>query len=258
MENTYRSLSSRRYDLSKLTDSEQAFLEEVFALYRQRPHWDEFRRQWIDLGRERLWKEKVEVGSASYRICQDLAARLGIAEGKVAPPDYRDHLADLIEERFGSRYAFCKKTGIDQGHLSRVLAGKKHLASNTLFEVLEALGVQIDLVEPEEIFRRAPDPFVPASPTEILSGLEYHIATLRNLLAMAEDYPPEEQATLLAGEGLFDDGLEQVRLLVKAGRGLQEVVTEALTQALAEKARVAREVADSADEEREAHGKVAG
>lgn len=90
MEKTYRTLSGRRYDLNQLTASEQAFLEEVFARYRQRPHWDEFRRQWIDPGRERLWKKKIEVGSAPCRICHDLAARLGIAEGKVAPSEYRD------------------------------------------------------------------------------------------------------------------------------------------------------------------------
>lgn len=257
MEKTYRSLSGRRYDLTQLTPSEQTFLQEVFTLYRQRPLWNEFRRQWIAVGRERLWHRRVAVGSTPYRICQDLASRLGIAEGKVAPPDYRDHLADLIEERFGSRYAFCKQTGIDQGHLSRVLAGKKHLASHTLFEVLEALGVQIDLVEPEEIFRRASDPFVPATPTELLSGLERHIAALRGLLTLAETLPTHEQATLLDG-GPPDDGLEQVRLLVKAGRGLLEAVTEALTRALSEQARVAREVAAAAADELEAHGKVAG
>lgn len=34
--------------------------------------------------------------SVACRICQDVEARLGIAQGKVAAPDYRDYLADLI------------------------------------------------------------------------------------------------------------------------------------------------------------------
>lgn len=255
MAQTYRSLSGRRYDLGQLQSYEQAFLAEVFALYRERPAWDMFRRRWIELGRERLWAKRVEVGSTAYRICQDLAARLGVAEGRVAPPDYRDHLAELIEERFGSRYAFCKQTGVDQGHLSRVLAGKKHLAADTLFEVLAALGVQLDLVEPEELYERVADPFAAASQTEILSRLERHVAALRHVLAKAKECPPDEWTGLL---GSLDGTQESLRRAIESGRDLREVVSEALTQALAEMARVAREVAATADEQRELHGNVAG
>jgi hypothetical protein len=49
----------------------------------------------------------------------------------VAPPDYRDYLADLIEERYGSRYRFCKETVLDPGHLSRVLSSRSKLSSRT-------------------------------------------------------------------------------------------------------------------------------
>jgi len=35
-----------------------------------------------------------------------LANVLEYPQGKVAPPDYRDYLADLIEEKYGSRYKF--------------------------------------------------------------------------------------------------------------------------------------------------------
>lgn len=150
MSRLYTTITGRRFDLDQLAAEERALLGRIEALFRERPAWDEFSQAWIKLGREMLWKDgRVPVGHPVYRICQDLAARLGIAEGRLARPDYRDRLADLIEERFGSRYHFCKQTGIDQAHLSRVLAGKKHLAPGTLSRILEALGVELALVDRE-------------------------------------------------------------------------------------------------------------
>ncbi len=241
----YRALSGRRYELGALTAAERAFLEEVFALYRQRPAWDEFRRRWVALGRERLWGRKVAVGSAPYRICQDLAARLGIAEGKLAPPDYRDRLADLIDERFGSRAAFCKATGLDPGHLSRVLAGQKHLASSTLFEVLSALGVELELVEPEELVQRAQNPFGPPSLAERLCDLERRVSDLKDLLARAADLGLEQQAELVrraTSSGARPDPEDPCAPL-----------RIALSAALAERASVASELAALAERERAAH-----
>lgn len=148
----YTAITGRRFDLEQLTPAGRSFLAEVEALFRHRPGWDEFSRAWMTLGREALWKQgPVPVGGPVYRICQDLAARLGLVEGRLSPPDYRDRLADLIEERFGSHYQFCKQTGIDQGHLSRVLAGKKHFAAKTLFDVLEALGLEMVVVDRERL-----------------------------------------------------------------------------------------------------------
>ena len=72
-----------------------------------------------------------------------------IAQGKVAPPDYRDYLADLIEERYGSRYRFCKETGVDPGHLSRVLASRSELSVQNLQRILEALHAAL-VIQPEE------------------------------------------------------------------------------------------------------------
>lgn len=92
--------------------------------------------------RRRSWTD-------SDRICQDLEARLGIAQGKVAPPDYRDYLADLIEERYGSRYRFCKATGVDPGHLSRVFASQSQLSLQSLQRILDALHAAL-VIQPEE------------------------------------------------------------------------------------------------------------
>jgi hypothetical protein len=85
----------------------------------------------------------------AYRICQDLEARLGIAQGKVAPPDYRDYLADLIDEKYGSRYRFCKETGIDPGQLSRVFASRSDLSLEALKKLLQVLGAAL-VVQPED------------------------------------------------------------------------------------------------------------
>src|SRR4051812_5723326 len=104
---SYRTLSGRRLDLRTLTAAERAALAEVRALHRTRPAWDDFANAWVPLARARVWgKKKVPVESTFYRVCQDLELRLGVAEGSIAAPDYRDRLAGLIEERFGSRYAF--------------------------------------------------------------------------------------------------------------------------------------------------------
>ncbi len=112
--------------------------------FEESPEWSEFSAWWT----RELEQSGLTVASVAYRICQDLEARLGIAQGKVGPPDYRDYLADLIEERYGSRYRFCKETGFDPGHLSRVFAGRSELSLQSLQQILEkmhaALVIQLD------------------------------------------------------------------------------------------------------------------
>jgi transcriptional regulator with XRE-family HTH domain len=82
--------------------------------------------------------------------------RLGIAQGMVAEPDYRDYLIDQIEERFGSRYRFCKETKIPQAFLSQVLSGKKDFSVEMLRRAAQALGLGLallpkaDFAEPAE------------------------------------------------------------------------------------------------------------
>ena len=249
----YRTLSGRRFDLSQLSSEEQAFVDEVFALYREQPPWERFKSQWVRLGRKRLWKRKVDVGAPAYRICQDLATRLGVAEGKVAPPDYRDLLADLIEARFGSRYAFCKQTGIDQGHLSRVLAGKKHLAPNTLFEVLDSIGVSIDLVDSAELFRRAQAPFLAGTTADRLRSLEVRVSALRDLAARLEQATTPEQRRALASQpSAFAeaDPLATFRPLLATGEDVAAVVDATLDAAYREQAELGKQITAEAEAQR--------
>lgn len=132
----YETITGRRLSLAELSPVERELLARVEERYAAKPEWSEFGAWWP----AQLQEAELSETSPAYRICQDLEARLGIAQGKVAMPDYRDSLADLIEEQYGSRYRFCQETGIDPGHLSRVLAGRSELSVTSLQEVLRQLG----------------------------------------------------------------------------------------------------------------------
>lgn len=141
----FQTITGRTLDLGKLDKKEREFLAVVQRRYERRPEWSKFASWWTGEYR----RSGLPATSIAYRICQDLEARLGIAQGKVSPPDYRDYLADLIEQRYGSRYRFCKKTGIDPGHLSRVFASRSELSLQTLQRVLEYLHVAL-VIQPQE------------------------------------------------------------------------------------------------------------
>ncbi len=141
----FQTITGRTLDLRKLDKKEREFLAAVQRKYEKRPEWSEFASWWV----ENFRRSGLPVESVAYRICQDLEGRLGIAQGKVSPPDYRDYLADLIEERYGSRYRFCKETDLDPGHLSRVFASRSELSLKTLERVLEKLHAAL-VIQPEE------------------------------------------------------------------------------------------------------------
>jgi transcriptional regulator with XRE-family HTH domain len=142
---SYRTITGRRLGLGELDASERRFLAAVQERYECDPEWSAFASWWS----ASLRAAGIARTSPTYRICQDLEARLGIAQGTVAPPDYRDYLADLIEERYGSRYRFCKETGVDPGHLSRVLSSRADLSLQVLQKVLGVLHAAL-VIQPEE------------------------------------------------------------------------------------------------------------
>ena len=141
----YQTITGRRLDLGRLTEKEREFLGTIQRKYKRKANWSEFASWWF----EKFKTADLTTDSPTYRICQDLESRLGIEQGKVAPPDYRDYLADLIEVRYGSRYRFCKETGLDPGHLSRVLAGRAELSLKTLLKILGKLQASL-VIQPEE------------------------------------------------------------------------------------------------------------
>ncbi|MBI2571156.1 MAG: hypothetical protein HYV63_29470 [Candidatus Schekmanbacteria bacterium] len=85
-ERIYWMITRRPLDLDGLDDRERAFLARVRGRYETRPECSELAAWWIAASQE-LGLEKA---SPVHRVCQDLQARLGIAQGDVAPPDYRD------------------------------------------------------------------------------------------------------------------------------------------------------------------------
>lgn len=160
MKAVYQTITGRRLKLDRLSANERKFLAAVERKFRGRPEWSEFASWWVS----RIGKAKLPVSSAVRRICQDLEARLGIAQKKVAAPDYRDYLADLIEERFGSRYKFCEAAGIDAGQLSRVFASRAELSLPALQKILHVLGAALVIQAEETVEAKA-------SPEEAIRAL---------------------------------------------------------------------------------------
>jgi transcriptional regulator with XRE-family HTH domain len=142
---TYQTITGRKLNLARLRDKERKFLGAVRRKFAGGPEWSAFATWWV----REFQRSGLSNDSLAYRICQDLEARLGIAQGKVSPPDYRDYLADLIEERYGSRYRFCKETGVDPGHLSRVFASRSELSLQSLQRILETLHAAL-IIQGEE------------------------------------------------------------------------------------------------------------
>jgi transcriptional regulator with XRE-family HTH domain len=143
----YQTITGRNIPMSKLAEAEYVFLELVARKYRPKQDWTRFAAWW----NAEFKATGLNTSSVVYRICQDLEARLGINQGKVSPPDYRDFLVDLIDVHFGSRQEFCEATELDPGQLSRVLAGRGDLSMKVLQKVLEVLHAQLVIQTEEEV-----------------------------------------------------------------------------------------------------------
>ncbi|MCI0462693.1 MAG: hypothetical protein L0Z62_37565 [Gemmataceae bacterium] len=142
----YQTITGGRISLSNLTDAEHNFLTKIAKKYSSRQDWTRFAAWW----NAEFNAAGLTTSSVVYRICQDLEARLGIDQGKVSPPDYRDFLVELIDTQFGSRQAFCRATEVDPGQLSRVLASRGDLSMKVLQKVFEVLHGHLVIQTEEE------------------------------------------------------------------------------------------------------------
>lgn len=145
----YSDLRGRTYHLCDLDESERDLLE-VFVQYAQdHPDWGEysnFRRARIsDFYAARGLDRRQTIATPLWRIAQDIGSRLLVAAGYALVPDYRSDLEDLIRENFRTRREFCEATGISEDMLSHVLAGRKHLAIDTLSQALERIGYRLQI-----------------------------------------------------------------------------------------------------------------
>jgi transcriptional regulator with XRE-family HTH domain len=149
----YETLTGRKVDVRGLSAPERRVLTALLREFRAEPDADAFAGSWTRKVIPRVMKLPAEARTAHplYVIGQDLELRLGIAQGTVAPPDYRDYLLERIEEKFGSRYKFCQATGIPQAALSQVLSGQKDFSLGRLQEIAEALDLGLALLPLEEL-----------------------------------------------------------------------------------------------------------
>ena len=146
MKNKYVTTENENFKLEKLSKKEYEFLKIVMSYYYKKPDWDLFSNYWINEGHKTLWKRtprRKVVETPIFRICQDLEIRLGIKQGKTRLRDYRDELEELIDKTYESRYQFCKKTGIAQDTLSRILNKRREPSLRLLNSILDALGYKI-------------------------------------------------------------------------------------------------------------------
>jgi len=144
---TYTDYRGDVWSLADLDDEERKLVQTLKRRAAATSDWCEFSNFWSKaVGKfydaRRLSRAKT-VNTLPYRIAQDLSSRIGLASGMMRLRDYRDDLADLIRTRFKTRREFCTATGLSEDMLSHVLAGRKHLAIETLMKALDRIGLEI-------------------------------------------------------------------------------------------------------------------
>jgi hypothetical protein len=75
----FQTITGRALDLGRLDTNEREFLSTVQARYEKDPSWSAFAAWWPKEFQQRGLSQE----SVAYRICQDLEARLGSAQGMV-------------------------------------------------------------------------------------------------------------------------------------------------------------------------------
>jgi len=140
----YLDLDGRKFPLGMLDAAERRLVARLRRRARTHPDWCDFDNYWMPAVAAfydaRGLSRKKSRRTAVYQIAQDLSSRLGIAAGLIRSLDYRDELQQIVNQRFPSRRAFCKATGISEDLLSHVLAGRKDLSLATLTRALAKIG----------------------------------------------------------------------------------------------------------------------
>ncbi len=144
----YVNLYGETISLTDLDAGERTLVNRLRRRAETKPGWCDFRNFAISavlaFFDARGVSRKRSSRSPVFRIALDLIGRLGIAEGKVAPPSftYRDQLERLVLQ-FPTRRDFCKAAGISPTMLSHVLAGRKDLSVESLSKALDRVGYRL-------------------------------------------------------------------------------------------------------------------
>ena len=151
----YVNLKGDFISVADLTDAEQKFVAKLKRQAKQLGEWNEFENYWThgvaDFYKDSGLTRKQIRETGVYRIAQDLGSRLAVEAGLARVPDYRDELNELIRSRFQTRRAFCQATGLSEDMLSHVLAGRKHLAIDTLSDALRRIGCTLRIMPVKSI-----------------------------------------------------------------------------------------------------------
>lgn len=146
----YMDFRGNPISLAYLDDEERKLIDRLKRRSHTHRDWNDFENYWTkrvaELYDKRGVPRKESCKTAVYKIAQDLGSRIGIEQGMIRAPDYRDELDALIREKFKTHREFCKATGISEDMLSHVLARRKHLAIDTLEEALEKIGCTLRIV----------------------------------------------------------------------------------------------------------------
>jgi len=156
----YVNLKGSFISVADLTKTEQELVAELKRQAKQIGDWNEFENYWTrtlaDFYKDSGLTRKQIRETAIYRIAQDLGSRLAVEAGVARTPDYRDELDRLIRSQFPSRRAFCHATGLTEDMLSHVLAGRKHLAIDTLAQALQRIGYTLKIMPVTSIESNSP------------------------------------------------------------------------------------------------------
>jgi hypothetical protein len=140
--------------LKGLDREERRLLKEIRAFLKDNQDWAIYGSFWVkkvgDLYGQRGVSRSVSKNSPLFRVALDLGSRLGVKQGWMRAPDptrdIREQLSRLIRTKFRTRRAFSRETGIAEDLLGQVMAGRKHLAMDTLTNALRRIGYRIEIV----------------------------------------------------------------------------------------------------------------
>lgn len=135
--------------LAVLDEEERSLVEELRAFARHDDNWAAFTNFYVGrvgaFYKSRGLLRSDIIKSPVWKLAQDIAGRLHIAQGQARPSDYRDELETLIETEFGTRREFCQATGLSEDMLSHVLAKRKDFGIQTLSDALAKIGYTIHI-----------------------------------------------------------------------------------------------------------------
>lgn len=151
---SYVDMKGTNYVLAVLDVEERELVDQLKSFADHHQDWGAFTTFYVGklasfyeprgLSRREISKTPV------WRIAQDLAGRIHIAQGIARPSDYRDELEFLIRTKFSTRRAFCESTGLTEDMLSHVLAKRKDFGIQTLADALAKIGYTIHITQLSE------------------------------------------------------------------------------------------------------------